>query len=344
VPTAKISSLIQTQVALANLTSFRVGGQAEYFIAPRQLDQLQAAVEWAKSQQLPITMIGAGSNLLISDRGLPGLVICTRHLRQVHCDEATVRLTAVAGEPIVKLAWQAAERGWSGLEWAVGIPGTVGGSVVMNAGAQGGCVADILIEAQILDSQGNLVTLQNAQLDYGYRSSILQRSDCQDSLIHKPAQPGEELESSAGREQVKPVCNNGDGDRPWTPWMQPCVLQATFQLDAGYDPAEITATTRKYLEHRHSTQPYHLPSCGSVFRNPLPYTAGWLIEQTGLKGFQIGGAQVSTLHANFIVNRGGATASDILALIRHIQQQVEQRWAIYLHPEVKQLGEFSEQI
>jgi UDP-N-acetylmuramate dehydrogenase len=296
--------MIQRQVALAPLNSFRVGGEAEYFIAPRQINQLQQAVQWARAHVIPITLLGAGSNLLISDRGLPGLVICTRHLRGCWFDTDQAQLTAVAGEPIVKLAWQAAELGWQGLAWAVGIPGTVGGAVVMNAGAQGGCIADILVSARMLHPDGTVSTAQNSDLGYAYRTSILQSSP----------------EQSAG-------------DRP-------LVLEATFQLEPGHDPAQLTAITRQLLEHRHNTQPYNLPSCGSVFRNPSPYTAGWLIEQTGLKGYQIGGAQVSTLHANFIVNRGGATASDILKLIQHIQTQVEHRWAIHLQPEVKQLGEF----
>jgi UDP-N-acetylmuramate dehydrogenase len=118
------------------------------------------------------------------------------------------------------------------------------------------------------------------------------------------------------------------------------VTQATFQLRPGADPAQVMAATSEHLEQRRTTQPYHLPSCGSVFRNPGPQTAGWLIEQTGLKGHRIGGAQVAQRHANFILNCGGATASDIFQLIRHVQQQVEQHWSLCLEPEVKMLGEF----
>jgi UDP-N-acetylmuramate dehydrogenase len=118
------------------------------------------------------------------------------------------------------------------------------------------------------------------------------------------------------------------------------VTQATFQLTPGADPAKVIAITKEHKKHRLNTQPYNFPSCGSVFRNPKPYTAGWLIEQTGLKGYQIGGAQVAQLHANFIVNRGGAKASDIFCLISHIQSQVQDRWSIRLEPEVKMLGEF----
>jgi UDP-N-acetylmuramate dehydrogenase len=291
--------LIKPHVTLAPLTSLRVGGVAEWYVAPRTVSDLKASVAWAKRLELPITLLGAGSNLLISDRGLLGLVICTRHLRSSHFDSTTAQVTAAAGEPIVRLAWQAAERGWSGLEWAVGIPGTVGGAVVMNAGAHASCTADVLLNTLVLMPTGEQQVLSQSELGYGYRTSVLQNDPR-------------------------------------------FVLEATFQLTPGFDPAQVTAVTKAHLERRHSTQPYHLPSCGSVFRNPDPQKAGWLIEQMGLKGYQIGGAQVSEMHANFIVNLGGATANDIFQLIRFVQAQVRDRWAIDLEPEVKMLGVFEQ--
>jgi UDP-N-acetylmuramate dehydrogenase len=262
---------------------------------------LQASIEYAKENDLAVTILGAGSNLLVSDRGIPGLVIATRHLRSKNFDPATGQLTVSAGEPIPSLAWDAAALGWEGLEWAVGIPGTLGGAVVMNAGAHDSCIADMLVSAQVLSPDGTLVTLTPEELGYRYRSSLLQ-----------------------GGKRV--------------------VTQATFQLQPGADPVQVTARTKEHKKHRLSTQPYSYPSCGSVFRNPKPYTAGWLIEQTGLKGYQLGGAQVAQLHANFIVNRGGAKASDIFCLIRHIQHEVQERWSIWLEPEVKMLGEFHKQV
>ena len=288
---------LRTGVPLASLTSFRVGGPAEWYVAPRRVEDLQASFEWAESQGLLLTLLGAGSNLLVSDRGLPGLVVCTRHLRQTHFDPDTGRITAGAGEPIARLAWQAAERGWRGLEWAVGIPGTVGGAVVMNAGAHKSCTADILVSAQTLSPTGTVEMLTPQELGFSYRTSILQ-----------------------------------GGDR--------LVTQATFQLQPGADPKQLLAETSKHLEQRRLSQPYHLPSCGSVFRNPESHAAAWLIEQMGLKGFQIGGARVAERHANFILNCGGAKASDIFQIIRHIQQQVEHHWSLCLEPEVKILGEF----
>ena len=288
---------IQSQVSLAKFTTFKVGGPAEWFVAPRSVEELQVSYAWAQQAQLPITFLGAGSNLLISDHGLPGLVISSRYLRQKQFDAATGRITVEVGKPLPRLAWQAAKKGWSGLEWAVGIPGTVGGAVVMNAGAHGGCTADYLIEAHILNPDGTLEVLQQSDLAYDYRSSILQGS----------GQP---------------------------------LIRAVFQLEMGCNPEQLKASTQGHLDHRLSTQPYDWPSCGSVFRNPLPRTAGWLIEHTGLKGYQVGGAQIAQKHANFILNRGNATATDIFDLIRYVQDQVEGQWALRLHPEVKMLGEF----
>ncbi|MEH1796340.1 MULTISPECIES: UDP-N-acetylmuramate dehydrogenase [unclassified Nostoc] len=288
---------IKSQACLSAFTSYRVGGAADLYVAPRNLEALQASLKYAKERDLKVTTLGAGSNLLVSDGGISGLVIATRHLRFSNFDPQTGQLTVAAGESIPSLAWAAAELGWQGLEWAVGIPGTAGGAVVMNAGAHNSCIADMLVSAKVLSPDGTLETLTPEQLGYNYRTSLLQ-----------------------------------GGDR--------IVTQATLQLAPGADPAKVVAITKEHKKHRLSTQPYNFPSCGSVFRNPKPYSAGWLIEQTGLKGYQIGGAQVALLHANFIVNRGGAKASDIFCLIRHIQHQVQERWSINLEPEVKMLGEF----
>ena len=288
---------IQPLVNLAEFTTFRVGGPAELFVAPRTVADLQACYAWGHEQGLPIIFLGAGSNLLISDRGLPGLIISTKYLRHQTLDSDQAQITVDAGKPLPQLAWQAARQGWSGLEWTVGIPGTVGGAVVMNAGAHGGCTADCLLEAHILHPNGDIQILKTADLDYAYRKSCLQAT-------------------------------------------KQLVVRATFQLQTGSSPQQVKAATQVHLDHRLTTQPYDWPSCGSVFRNPLPKTAGWLIEQTGLKGYQLGGAQVANKHANFILNCGDATASDIFNLIRHVQHQVENQWSLLLHPEVKMLGDF----
>lgn len=294
---AQIKFPLQAQTALAPFTSYRVGGTADWFALPKTMADVVACLQWAQAEGLPITHLGAGSNLLVSDRGVPGLVLCTRHLRGVTFDDETGRMIAAAGEPLPNLAWKAARRGWRGFEWAVGIPGTVGGAVFMNAGAHGTCTADYLQVAEGVSPAGNAIVLTPEQLQFAYRTSSLQ-SEAQ------------------------------------------FVTQATWQLIPGHDPDAVMADTQAALHRRRSTQPYHLPSCGSVFRNPTPYTAGWLIEQTGLKGFQIGQAQVSPMHANFIVNVGGATATDVLTLIRTVQARVAHEWDVQLHPEVRLLGEF----
>ena len=289
--------VISSQTSLAPMTSFRVGGPAEWFADPQTVEQLQESYLWGLEQGYPITFLGAGSNLLISDQGLPGLIISTRHLKDHQIDAETGLMTADAGKPIPRLSTQAAKKGCAGFEWAVGIPGTVGGAVVMNAGAHGGCVADNLVETHVLQSDGNIAVLTNEQLEYDYRSSILQ-----------------------GTPQL--------------------VIRAIFQLTPGQDAGAVLAQTHQHRDHRLSTQPYDWPSCGSVFRNPLPKTAGWLIEQSGLKGYMLGGAQVAQKHANFILNLGQASASDIFNLIHHVQDTVDQKWGYHLHPEVKMLGEF----
>lgn len=284
---------------LAKLTTFKVGGCAQWLALPKTPEQLQAALSWGRAQGLSITMLGAGSNLLISDYGLPGVVICTRSLRYSNFDPKSGLVVAAAGEPWSSLAWKAARHGLKGFEWTIGIPGTVGGAVVMNAGAHGGETADILVRAEVVSPDGQLSVLTPADLGFRYRTSNLQGS----ALI---------------------------------------VTQATFQLSPGHDPATIKAATAADLKQRRQTQPYHLPNCGSVFRNPRPHGAGRLIEEAGLKGYQIGQAQISTLHANFIVNLGGATAQEVLALIRHAQAVVYERNGVQLETEVKMVGQMDE--
>lgn len=291
---------IRPQVSLANFTTWKVGGLAEWLVEPTDLNQTQAAISWARSRQLPVTFLGAGSNLLISDRGLPGLIVATRHLRwmETEFDGELCQIKVGAGKMIGSLAWQAARRGWTGLEWAAGIPGTVGGAVVMNAGAHGSSMENVLVTTRVLSIDGELVDLAQSALAYSYRHSNLQGSE---SLV----------------------------------------VSATIQLQMAENAAAVVSKTQNDLERRHTTQPYDRPSCGSVFRNPLPQFSAKLIEDAGLKGFSIGGAEVSQLHANFIINRGDATAMDIFRLIAHVQAQVQERWAVDLETEVKMMGEFS---
>lgn len=288
---------LRQQVSLGDYTTWKVGGAAEWFGEPAQREELLALAAWGNRRGLPLHCLGAGSNLLIADGGLAGLSLCLRRLQGSSLDPIDGWVEAQAGEPIPTLARKAARAGLSGLEWAVGIPGTVGGAAVMNAGAQGGCTAEWLQAVQVLDPQRPEAPfwLEAAALDFAYRHSRL---------------------------QAEPLI----------------VLAARFRLEPGHDPAAVTARTSANLHSRTSTQPYQQPSCGSVFRNPEPQKAGRLIEALGLKGLRIGGAEVSTLHANFIVNTGEASARDIDALIGEVQRRVAAEHGVTLHPEVKRLG------
>ena len=283
------------QVPLSEFTTWRVGGPAEWLAEPTTVDEATAWLDWANQNDLPCRVIGAGSNLLINDQGLSGLTLCLRRMQGVTVDERSGLVEALAGEPIPSQARRGAPAGLQGLAWAGGIPGTVGGAAVMNAGAQGGCTAESLESVRVIPiAGGDSFELTRDQLEFDYRHSRLQ---------HEPL----------------------------------LVLSARFRLNPGHDPQELRRITSGNLSKRTSTQPYTQPSCGSVFRNPEPLKAGQLIEDLGLKGTRIGGAEVSTLHANFIVNTGAATAMDIDRLISLGQARVHDRHALSLHPQVKVL-------
>ncbi len=289
--------VIKPHMSLARLTSFQVGGAAEWFIAPHTLEQLQMSLQWAAAEGIPVMMLGRGSNLLVSDKGLPGLVVSTKYLKQVQFDYEQGLVTVDAGVYLPPLARQIAQLGWRGFEWAVGVPGSIGGAVVMNAGAHGGSVSDTLTAAKVLLPDGTMQILTPEDLAFRYRTSNLQ---------------------TGGK----------------------FVTQATFKLEMGADPIAVESQMNQWYDQRKSSQPYDKPSCGSVFRNPEPQKAAWLIEQAGLKGYQIGGAKVAHRHANFILNCGGAQASDIFNLIHHVQSQVQAQWDLHLEPEVRMLGQF----
>lgn len=288
---------VSPSVSLSTYTSYRVGGNAEWYVEPESSNDIQAVFEWLDKRQMPLTCLGKGSNMLVSDRGIDGLVVNTRNLSHCEFKPEDMSVTVGAGYSLPKLTWKLAKRGWQGLEWAVGIPGSIGGAVVMNAGAHTGCIADVLVSAKVAYPDGRLVVLSPEELEYSYRTSALQNQ-------------------------------------------QVVVVEATFKMKNFLGKEKMMALNSEHFNHRKTTQPYGKPSCGSVFRNPKPKAAGWLIEQIGLKGYQIGDAQVSHCHANFILNCGKATASDIFRLINHVQEQVQHHWAIALHPEVKFLGTF----
>ena len=274
-------------------TTFRVGGPADVMFLPESEEQVVQALSLAREAQVPVIIIGNGSNLVVRDGGIRGLVIALGEgMAAIVRVEHT--LSALAGASLARVSAYAQASGLSGLEFASGIPGTLGGGCAMNAGAYGGQLSDVLIDARVL-LNGELRTLTAEAMQMGYRTSL-------------------------------PLREGG------------VVLSARFALTPD-DPEAIAARMRDLNARRRDKQPLNYPSAGSTFKRPEGHFAGALIEQAGLKGRRVGGAQVSEKHAGFIVNTGGATASDILALIGIVQDEVEARFGIRLETEVRILGE-----
>ena len=279
---------------MAKHTSFRIGGPADVLAQPADEAELAALLKRAAEHAVPVTLIGNGSNLLVRDKGIRGLVI---KLSNSFSDMKALgnELTFGSGISLAMASKKAASLSLSGLEFAVGIPGTIGGAVYMNAGAYDGEMAKVVTSVRVMDREGKISELKASELAFAYRHTALQNS----GLI------------------VTSVT---------------CVLQP--------DEAEsIAAKMADFSQRRISKQPLELPSAGSMFKRPVGYFAGTLIEQTGLKGYTVGGAQVSTKHAGFVVNVGGATAKDVLQLISDVQSKVFAAHGVRLEPEVLVLGE-----
>ncbi|MCM3665722.1 UDP-N-acetylmuramate dehydrogenase [Mesobacillus subterraneus] len=279
---------------LANHTTMKIGGPADILIEPSSIDNLKIAVDALKESGIKWTVIGRGSNLLVSDNGIEGAVIkLGSGLDELEIEDTKV--LAGGGLSLVNFAITISRKGLSGLEFAGGIPGSVGGAVYMNAGAHGSDISQILEKAYVLFEDGSLEWLSNEEMKFSYRTSVLQKE-----------RPG-------------------------------IVVAAVFQMKEG-NREEIVAELQKNKDYRKETQPYNYPSCGSVFRNPLPNYAGNLIEKSGLKGHRIGGAQISELHANFIVNTGNAKAEDVLGLIQHVKDTVMELHGVKMETEVEIIG------
>lgn len=279
---------------LSAYTTWKVGGPADVLVTPKSKADLVKTIRILNEHQTPWTVIGRGSNLLITDKGVRGVVIRLGEALETLRFEGT---TVIAGGSysFIKLSVLAGKKGLTGLEFASGIPGTVGGAVYMNAGAHGSDVSRILKQAEVLKDTGELVIMQKEDLQYDYRHSVLHGT------------PG-------------------------------IVTEAVFELQDG-DRQEIAAAMAAFKERRLKTQPLQLPCCGSVFRNPQNGFAAKLIEESGLKGMRVGGAEVSTLHANFIVNTGQASAEDVLTLINQVKDTVLEKHGVALQPEVLVVGE-----
>jgi len=280
---------------MKNHTSFKVGGPADIFIEPDDRAELVKAIKDLREQGVSYYIIGNGSNLLVSDKGLRGAVVkIGEKFGSVSINNDII--TAESGVLLSTLSKMAAREGLTGMEFASGIPGSLGGAVTMNAGAYGGEMKDIVEWVEVLDQDLNLKRLKNDEMKFMYRKSIIE--------------PGKHI-----------------------------VLRCCIRLKKG-NKDEIDNKMAELAEKRKSKQPLHLPSAGSTFKRPEGYFAGKLIEDAGLRGFSIGGAQISTLHCGFVVNNGDATAKDVYDLIRHVQKTVFEKFNVMLEPEVKILGEF----
>ena len=275
-------------------TSFHIGGPAELMAQPQSEAELQSLLLKAAEAAVPVTLVGNGSNLLVRDKGIRGLVIkLGSMLRDIKVSGNV--LTFGSGVSLAQASRKAAELGLSGMEFAVGIPGSIGGAVYMNAGAYDGEMSKVVKSVRVMDAAGEVSELSAGELDFGYRHSALQGS----SKI---------------------------------------VTSVTVELAAG-DKQAIAEKMADFSNRRITKQPLELPSAGSMFKRPPGYFAGTLIDQTGLKGYTVGGAQVSTKHAGFVVNIGGATAADVLQLISDVQAKVFAAHGVHLEPEVLVLGE-----
>jgi UDP-N-acetylmuramate dehydrogenase len=299
---------------LARYTAMRVGGPADLLIVCERTDDVVGAVELARRHGVPWRVLSGGCNVLVADRGVCGLVIVNRAAR-ITFDPATGVAWAEAGVLLAVLAREAVERGLAGLEWAAGLPGAVGGAVVGNAGAFEGDVASVLRSATVLGPDGVVVERPNEWFEFDYRLSRIKRAAEQRS-------GGAEGQGSRGAE------GQSDGGQ--------VVLAATFGLRPG-DPEPLAVRADEILEWRKTRHPSGA-TMGSTFKNPPGSHAGYLIEQAGLRGTRIGGAQISELHGNFFMNTGSATAADVLALIEHARTEVRRQFGVELELEIELVG------
>lgn len=290
-----------TNIPLWRYSTMKIGGEAQRLCHPQSGSELVALMDKLLRSGEPWHILGGGSNTLVSSEGVKGTVIRMTQMTGISCPEPEV-IVADAGARLPHLAKHAASLGLSGLEFAVGIPGTVGGAVVMNAGAHGSCFANVIESAEVLDcASGEIKTLTNADLKFSYRNSAI------DPSVH-------------------------------------VVVSAKLRLKPG-SAEEIKKQTQHNEEYRWRTQPLGYPNLGSTFKNPSPdKSAGFLLDNCGAKEFKVGNAAVSSLHANFVINLGGANTADVVSLLKRMQELVLKKQGMLLHPEWKTLGTFSQNI
>ena len=276
-------------------TTFRIGGSADCFLVPENTDQVQTILQICREEEVPYFILGNGSNLLVSDQGYRGVVIqLFRNFAGIQVEGKKIH--AQAGTLLSTIAAAARNASLTGFEFAGGIPGTLGGAVVMNAGAYGGEMKDVLADVTVLTKEGEILVIPAEQLEMGYRTSIVK---------------------TAGY----------------------IVLEAVISLEEG-EEEKIRARMKELSDMRTSKQPLEYPSAGSTFKRPEGYFAGKLIMDSGLRGYRVGGAQVSEKHCGFVINTGDATARDVRVLMEDVKRIVYDKYGVTLEPEVKFLGEF----
>ncbi len=278
---------------LKNHTYTRLGGKADILVTPETFSEVQELVKLSRRENIPFTLLGNGSNMIVKDGGIRGIVMSQKRFQDIRVESDTI--FAQSGAAIIEVSRRALNERLSGLEFACGIPGTVGGALFMNAGAYGGEIKDVLEEAVVVDREGALLTLAAKELDLEYRTSN--------------------------------IPDNGY-----------IVLEAKFKLQPG-DYQNIKAVMDDLTHKRESKQPLEYPSCGSVFKRPPGYFAGKLIQDSELQGKGVGGAEVSTKHAGFIVNKNNATATEYISVIELVQKTVKDKFGVFLEREVKIIGE-----
>ncbi|MBS6194894.1 MAG: UDP-N-acetylmuramate dehydrogenase [Clostridiales bacterium] len=276
-------------------TTFRLGGPADYYLCPETPEQIREILHICEEEKMPCFILGNGSNLLVSDKGFRGVVVqIYKNMNQVLAEGNRIR--AQAGALLSLIAKRAAEAGLAGMEFASGIPGTLGGAVVMNAGAYGGEMKDILESVTVLTPEGEIRKLEASELNLGYRTSVVR-------------------------------------ERGYI------VLEAVLLLNPG-EKEKILERMEELKIQRVTKQPLEFASAGSTFKRPEGYFAGKLIDDAGLRGYRVGGAQVSEKHCGFVVNTGEATAEEVIQLLQDVQEKVYEKFGVKLEPEVKFLGDF----
>ena len=286
---------ILTEEPMSKHTTFRVGGGAEYYIKLQNEEMLKSACKICKKHKVDYFVLGNGSNLLVGDKGIRGVVLeIGNGMNKIRIQGNT--LVAQAGALLSRIGKMALDAKLTGFEFAAGIPGTIGGAVVMNAGAYGGEMKDIVTQVKVLNKEGEIQVLEAEELNFGYRHSAI-------------------LEKEA------------------------IVLEVTVELETGESDA-IKARMDELKVQRITKQPLEYGSAGSTFKRPEGYFAGKLIQDAGLRGFQVGGAQVSEKHCGFVINKKNATANDIAELMKQVSQKVEEEFGVKLEPEVKRVGDF----